>query len=95
MHNFQVSNDETDPKIRMYAKNRVGQTLFENFDFLVKIKGPLGQSFFFTPLFFFFFFFFFQAVRTKSLIRVELKEPGQAESGKRRHYDVIELEGRM
>ena len=47
MHNFQVSNDETDPKIRIYVKNRVGQTLFENFDFLVKVKGPLGQSFFF------------------------------------------------
>ena len=88
MHNFQVSNDETDPKIRIYVKNRVGQTLFENFDFLVKVKGPLGKNFFF-------FFFFFQAVQTESLIRVESKEPGQAESGKRRHYDVIKLEGRM
>ena len=86
MHNFQVSNDETDPKIRIYVKNRVGQTLFENFDFLVKVKGPLGQSFF---------FFFFQAVQTESLIRVGSKESGQAESGKRRHYDVIKLEGRM
>ena len=66
MHNFQVSNDETDPKIRMYAKNQVGQTLFENFDFLVKVKGPFGQSFFFL-------IFFFQAVRTGLPIRVKLK----------------------
>ena len=34
----------------------MGQVRFENFDFLVKVKGPLGQSIFF---FFFFFFFFY------------------------------------
>ena len=33
----------------------MGQVRFENFDFLVKVKGPLGQS-----IFFFFFFFFFK-----------------------------------
>ena len=33
----------------------MGQVHFENFDFLVKVKSPLGQSIFF----FFFFFFFF------------------------------------
>ena len=32
----------------------MGQVHFENFDFLVKVKSPLGQS-----IFFFFFFFFF------------------------------------
>ena len=40
----------------MYLKNWVGQVRFENFDFLVKVKGPLGQSIFF----FFFFFFLFK-----------------------------------
>ena len=73
----------------MYVKNRVGQTLFENFDFLIKVKGLLGQSFFFYTI------FFFQAIRTGSLFWVESKEPGQAESRKRHHYDIIELEGRM
>ena len=82
MHNFQVSNDETDPKIRMYAKNQVGQTLFENFDFLVKVKGPFGQSFFFLIFFF-------------SGGSYRVTDSGQAESGKQRHYDVIELEGRV
>ena len=38
----------------MYSKILVGQVHFENFDFLVKVKGPLGQSIF--SLFFFFFF---------------------------------------
>ena len=33
----------------------MGQVRFENFDFLVKVKGPLGQS-----IFFFFFFFLFK-----------------------------------
>ena len=34
----------------------MGQVRFENFDFLVKVKGPLGQSIFFSLFFFFFFF---------------------------------------
>ena len=42
------------------------QVCFENFDFLVKVKGPLGQSIFFSL----FFFFFFQAVRTGSGFQV-------------------------
>ena len=33
----------------------MGQVHFENFDFLVKVKGSLGQSIFFFFLFFFFF----------------------------------------
>ena len=37
----------------------MGQVRFENFDFLVKVKGPLGQSIFF--LFFFFFYLKFFA----------------------------------
>ena len=36
----------------------MGQVHFENFDFLVKVKSPLGQSIFF---FFFFSFNFFAA----------------------------------
>ena len=78
------------PKIGMYSKNWVGQVHFENFDFLIKVKVPLSQSIFSFP-----FFFFFQAVRTGSPIRVGFKEPGQAESGKWHHHDVIELEGRV
>ena len=43
----------------------MGQVRFENFDFLVKVKTPLGQS-----IFSFFFFSFFEAVRTRSDFRV-------------------------
>ena len=32
----------------MYAKNQVGQTLFENFDFLVKVKGQTWSKLFFS-----------------------------------------------
>ena len=39
LHNFQVLNEEMDPKIGMYSKNWVGQVHFENLDFLVKVKG--------------------------------------------------------
>ena len=35
----------------------MGQVRFENFDFLVKVKGLLGQSIFFSLSPFFFFFF--------------------------------------
>jgi len=51
LHNFWVSNEETGPKIGMYSKNWVGQVHFENFYFLVKVKGLLGQNIFFSPLF--------------------------------------------
>ena len=53
LHNFhfQVSNKETDSKIKMYMKNWVGQAPFENFDFLVKVKGPFGESIFFLTFF--------------------------------------------
>ena len=63
LHNFWASKEETGPKIGMYSKNWVGQDRFENFDFLVKVKGPLGQSIF---SFYFFSVFFLQAVRTGS-----------------------------
>ena len=43
--NFRVSNEETDPKIGMYLKNRVGQVGFENFDFLVKVNHGRGPFF--------------------------------------------------
>ena len=56
LRNFWATNEETGPKIGMCSKNWVGQVRFENFDFLVKVKGPLGQSIFFSLFFFFFFF---------------------------------------
>ena len=46
----------------------MGQAPFENFDFFVKVKGPLGQSLFF--YLFFFIFFFSQAVRAGSNFQV-------------------------
>ena len=52
LHNFWASNEETGPKIEIYSKIWVGQVCFENFDFLVKVKGPLGQSIFFLSFFF-------------------------------------------
>ena len=66
LHNFWASNEEMGPKIGMYSKNWVGQVRFENFYFLVKVKGPLGQSIFSL----FFVFFFWQAVRTGSGFQV-------------------------
>ena len=50
------------------------QAIFENFDFLVKVKVLLGQSFFFFSFFYLIFFFFLQAVRTVSDFQVD---PGQ------------------
>ena len=35
----------------------MGQALFENFDFFVKVKDPLGQSFFFYLFIFIYFLF--------------------------------------
>ena len=53
----------------------MGQVHFENFDFLVKVKSPLGQSIFSFPFsYLIFFFFFLQAVRTGSGFQVG---PGQ------------------
>ena len=49
----------------------MGQVRFENFDFLVKIKGPFGQSIFFSL------FFFWQAVRTGSGCGSVRVKPGQ------------------
>ena len=37
----------------------MGQVRFENFDFLVKVKGPLGQSIFSFPLSYLFIYFYF------------------------------------
>ena len=50
------------------------QAFFENFDFLVKVKVLLGQSFFFFSFFLFNIFFFLQAVHTGSDFQVD---PGQ------------------
>ena len=49
LHNFRASNEEMGPKIGMF---RVGQVRFEIFDFLVKVKGLLGQGIF-SHIFFF------------------------------------------
>ena len=57
----------------------MGQVHFENFDFLVNVKSPLGQSIFFFFFFFFFkIFFFLQPVQTGSGFQVG---PGQSGSG--------------
>ena len=57
----------------------MGQVHFENFDFLVKVKSPLGQSIFFFFFFFLFFFFlnFLQPVRTGSGFQVGPGRSGQ------------------
>ena len=66
LHNFRVSNEEMDPKIGMYSKNRLGQVRFENFDFLVKVKDPTWSRLF---------FFFVQAcIREINWRRVEARE---------------------
>ena len=44
----------------------MGQAHFENFNFLVKVKSPLGQSIFFLT----FFFFFLKAFQTESNFQV-------------------------
>ena len=67
------------------------QAIFENFDFLVKVKVLLGQSFFFSFSFFFFFFFFFQAVRTGLGSQVGPGQTGVVEDDV--ISDVIALEG--
>ena len=66
------------------------QAIFENFDFLVKVKVLLGQSFFFS-FSFFFFFFFFQAVRTRLGSQVSPSQTGVVEDDV--ISDVIALEG--
>ena len=53
------------------------QVHFENFDFLVKVKSPLGQSIFSLPLSYLIFFFFLQAVRTGSGFQVGPGRSGQ------------------
>ena len=55
----------------------MGQVYFENFDFLVKVKGPLGQSIFFFFSFFFFFFFFLRRFGSGQDKWVKPGQPGQ------------------
>ena len=66
------------------------QAIFENFDFLVKVKVLLGQSFFFS-FSFFFLFFFLQAVRTRLGSQVSSSQTGVVEDDV--ISDVITLEG--
>ena len=61
----------------------MGQVRFENFDFLVKVKGPLGQSIFFSL------FFFFKAVRTGSGFQVGPVQTGSALSNRVVEDDVM------
>ena len=63
------------------------QTIFENFDFLVKVKVLLGQSFFF---FFFFYLIFFLASDSD-----RVRFPGRSNwlVGDDVISDVIALEG--
>ena len=67
----------------------MGQVRFENFDFLVKVKGPLGQSIFFS---FTHFFFFFEAVRTGSGCGSVRVKPGQTLVGGDVMDDVTALD---
>ena len=68
----------TNSKIRMFAKNWVGQAPFENFDFLVKVKVQLSQSFFF---FSFYLFFIFLVSGSSDRVRFlgRVQETGQVE----------------
>ena len=66
------------------------QAIFENFDFLVKVKVLLGQSFFFS-FSFFLFFIFLQAVRTGLGSQVGPGQTGVVEDDV--ISDVIALEG--
>ena len=69
------------PKIGMYSKNWMGQVRFDNFDFLVKVKSPLGQSIFSFPLsYLFIFFFFFSGFFTGGSDRVRF--PGRSGSNR-------------
>ena len=59
----------------------MGQVHFENFDFLVKVKSPLGQSIFFLPLsylIFFFFFFFYRRFGPGQVSRSVRVNPGRS-----------------
>ena len=68
----------------------MGQVHFENFDFLVKVKSPLGQSIFFFFFFFFFFkIFFLQPVQTGSGSQVGPGQTGVVEDDV--IHDVIGL----
>ena len=67
LHNFWASNEETGPKIGMYAKNWVRQVCFENFDFGQGQRSTWLKHFLSLSLSF---FFFLQAVRTGSGFQV-------------------------
>ena len=59
----------------------MGQVHFENFDFLVKVKSPLGQSIFSFPLsylIFFFFFFFYRRFGPGQVSRSVRVNPGRS-----------------
>lgn len=55
----------------------MGQVRFENFDFLVKVKGPLGQSIFFSLSFFFFFLRRFGPGQVSRSVRFKPGRSGQ------------------
>ena len=71
LHNSKSRTKKRIPKLECTRKTEWDRPFFEIFDFLVKVKGQTWSKHFFS-----------QAVRTGSPIRVESKEPSQAESGK-------------
>ena len=79
----------------------MGQVRFENFDFLVKVKGPLGQSIFSLSLLFFFFLFFLRRFRPGQVSRLVQVKPGRSEQTGQLVveddviHDVIALEARV
>ena len=54
----------------------MGQVHFENFDFLVKVKSPLGQSIFSSPFSYLIFFFFGRRFGPGQVSRSVRVDPG-------------------
>ena len=75
----------------------MGQVRFENFDFLVKVKGPLGQSIFSLSLL----FFFLRRFGPGQVSRLVQVKPGRSEQTGQPVveddviHDVIALEARV
>ena len=71
----------------------MGQVRFENFDFLVKVKGLLGQSIFFlSPLFYLFIYFFCRRFGPGPVSRSVRVKPGQTLVGGDVMDDVTALD---
>ena len=75
------------PKSECIRKIEWDRSVFENFDFLVKVKGLLGQS-----IFFFFFFFFCRRFGPGPVSRSVRVKPGQTLVGGDVMDDVTALD---